>query len=120
MSSSPVGWSDISFFSIFENSHYAAKQLYFYEFNSQKSANLAARAAKFSFPKNQRNLKIIFLKTICKYLPFTSKNNRQKEKKIIKIIIFILFLDFQNLVLDLGKGKINLLKFLFFFKFFLA
>ena len=55
-----------------------------YEFNSKQSTNFAgrprgARAAKFLFSKNHRDLqKNIFLK-IHKYLPFTSKNNRQKE-----------------------------------------
>ena len=38
-----VGWSDIELFSYFENGHYAADQVYFYD--SKKSANLAVRAA---------------------------------------------------------------------------
>ena len=41
-----VGWSDISIYVIFENGHIAVD---FYEFNSKKLANLAARAAKISF-----------------------------------------------------------------------
>ena len=42
-------------------------------------ANLAARAAKFSFSKNHKDLKneYLFLK-IFKYLPITLKINRQK------------------------------------------
>ena len=40
-----VGWSDLLLFSIFENEHMAAYQLYFSEFNFKKSANFAARAA---------------------------------------------------------------------------
>ena len=55
------GWSDFHFFAIFENGHIAIDWLYFYEFNSKKSANFAAcasgpRAAKFSFSKNHRDL----------------------------------------------------------------
>ena len=72
------------FFSIFENLQVSADQVYFLEFNSKKSAILAecprvARAAKFSFSKSCRDLKneFFFLK-ICRILPNTSKNNRQK------------------------------------------
>ena len=42
--------SDIELFSIFENRHYAADQVYFYESNSKNSA-------KFSLSKNHRDLK---------------------------------------------------------------
>ena len=65
------------FFSIFEYGHYAADQVYFYESNSQKFANLAAREAHARQSFNQRVLKneYLFVK-ICKYLPVTSKNNR--------------------------------------------
>ena len=37
-----VGWSDIHLLSIFENGHYAADQVHFYESNYKKSANFAA------------------------------------------------------------------------------
>ena len=55
-------WSDLALFSIFENLHVSADQGIFFEFNSKKSAILAARpriarAAKFSFLKNHRGLK---------------------------------------------------------------
>ena len=51
----------------------------FYESNSKNRANLAARAAKFSFSKNHKDLKneYLFLKFF-KYLPITLKINRQK------------------------------------------
>ena len=45
-----VGWSDLVLLAIFENGHIADDQVYFYEFNSKKSANFA----QFSFSKNQR------------------------------------------------------------------
>ena len=39
-----------------------------------------ARAAKFPFSKNRRGLKIeYFFVKICRILPYTSENNRQKE-----------------------------------------
>ena len=46
---------------IFENGHYAADEVYFYECNSKKSANLAVRArgasaTKFKFFLNHRDL----------------------------------------------------------------
>ena len=53
-----------NFFSIYENVHNSADQvpyLYFYKLNSKKSAISAvrvARAAKFSYSKNHRDLKI--------------------------------------------------------------
>ena len=34
----------LNFFTIFENGHYAADQVYFYESNSKKLANFAERA----------------------------------------------------------------------------
>ena len=74
-------WSDFHFFAIFENGHIAFDWLYFYEFNSKKSANFAAsaRAAKFSFSKNHRDLEKEkkFLK-VGMNLPLTSKTNCQK------------------------------------------
>ena len=41
-----IGWIDIALFDIFENRNYeyAADQVSFKEFNSQKSANLGTRA----------------------------------------------------------------------------
>ena len=74
-----LGWSDLPLFGIFEIGHISADQVYFYELNCKKSANLTAceydtRSAKFSFSKNHRDLKMK------KFLPFTSKNIRQKEK----------------------------------------
>ena len=50
----------------------------FYKFNSKKKN--CAWAAKISLSKSHCDLKNEhFLLTICKYLPFTSKNNRHKE-----------------------------------------
>ena len=53
-----LGWSDFHFLAIFENGHIAIDWLYFYEFNSKKSASFAtcARAAKFLLYKNHRDL----------------------------------------------------------------
>ena len=50
-----VGWSDFHFLAIFENGHIAINWLYFYEFNSEKSANFAAcaRGKIFTFKKSQ-------------------------------------------------------------------
>ena len=47
---STVGWSDLYFCAIFKIEHIAADQVYFYEFNSKKSA-------KFSYLKDHRDLK---------------------------------------------------------------
>ena len=50
------------FLAIFVNGHYVA-EVYFYESNSRKSATFAAsgaRAAKFSFSKYHRDLKMNF------------------------------------------------------------
>ena len=41
-----MGWNDIALFAIFENGHYAAGQVYFYESKSQRSVNLAARVRR--------------------------------------------------------------------------
>ena len=54
-----LGWSDFHCFSIFENGHIAIDCLYLYELIKKKIANFAlrgARAAKFSFLKNHRDL----------------------------------------------------------------
>ena len=48
-----LGWSDIELFFDFENGHYAADQVYFYESNAKKIGEIRrARAAKFSHSKN--------------------------------------------------------------------
>ena len=66
-------WSDLALFSIFENLHVSADQGIFFEFNSKKSAILAARpriarAAKFSFLKNHAEASkiIIFFENLLK------------------------------------------------------
>ena len=64
-SGSALGWSDFHFFAIFENGHMAIHWLYFYEFNSKKSANFAAcKRQSFNFLKITGTLKMqyIFLK----------------------------------------------------------
>ena len=48
----------LNFFTIFENGHYAADQVYFYESNSKTSANFAVRAPHmrgkvFTFKKSR-------------------------------------------------------------------
>ena len=55
---SSIGWSDIYLFLIIENGHYAADQVYFYESNSKKWANLAPFSQPmcgkvFAFKKSQ-------------------------------------------------------------------
>ena len=71
-------------FAIFEHGHYrfATGQVYFYESNSKKSANLAACAlgAKFSQSKNNKDIKNEYFSVEILQFPFfTSKNNRPKE-----------------------------------------
>ena len=56
-----LGWSDFHFLQFFENENIAIDWLYFYVFNFKNTANFAAcargaRAAKFSFSKNHRDL----------------------------------------------------------------
>ena len=52
----------------------------------QKIGNFG-RAAKFSFSKNRRGLKYdYFFVKICRILPYTSKNNRQKENLKLKVV----------------------------------
>ena len=53
-------WSDFHFFVIFENGHIAADWLYYYEFNSKKSANFDLRQ-NFNFQKITETLKISIL-----------------------------------------------------------
>ena len=55
-----LGWSDFHFFVIFENGHIAADWLYYYEFNSKKSANFDLRQ-NFNFQKITETLKISIL-----------------------------------------------------------
>ena len=69
-----------NFLAIFQNGHYSADREFFMSPIFKKSANLAACAhnlcaAKFSLSKNHRDL-IINCFLLCKYLPFTLKNNR--------------------------------------------
>ena len=57
---SRVGWSDLALFFEFWNLHLTGDQVYFCDFSTSKSAISAActaRAAKFSFSKNHRDLK---------------------------------------------------------------
>ena len=61
-------------------------------------ANILAFAAKFLLSKNHMDLENqYFLLKVCKYLPFTSKNNRQKGKfeiKMYPVPVFNIFLIF--------------------------
>ena len=87
-----LGWSDIELFAIFENGHYAADQVYFYQSNSKKSANLAACAAKFSHSKNDRDLKmnIAFWKFANKFLLIQEQSLKIKfEIKFCSIFFFL-------------------------------
>ena len=83
-----------------DSGHIAADQVYFYEFNSKTNANLAARAAKFSFSKITGTLKInkplLYIK---EQLP-----KRKFQIKICLIFIFI-FPKIRKIVFDLDKGK---------------
>ena len=56
-----------------------------------RSAKFAARARRMHFQKITGTLKINIIFKICKYLPFTSKNIRQKRKLEIKIFKFFSF-----------------------------
>ena len=61
-----------TFFAIFEKLYVSVDQVYFLEVNLKKSANFAARAAKFLFFLNRRDFKYeyYFLK-ICRIFPYT-------------------------------------------------
>ena len=68
-----------------DSGHIAADQVYFYEFNSKTNANLAARAAKFSFSKITGTLKI--------NKPFLYiKEQLPKRKFQIKICLIFIFI----------------------------
>ena len=56
-------------FAIFENGHIAAGQVYFYKFNSKKSA-------QFSFPTNHRDLENEYLQ-IC-FVYFMEQSEKRK------------------------------------------
>ena len=43
-----VGWSDLALLAIFENGHYAANQIYFYESNSKKGEICSSRQRKIT------------------------------------------------------------------------
>ena len=79
-----VGWSDLQFFSIFENEHIATDQVNFYEFQSKNQQIFpcarGAQTSKFLFSKNHEDLINEYcLGEIYIYLLFTSINNRKKE-----------------------------------------
>ena len=58
-----LGWSDLA---LFENGHFPADQVYFYELNSKKSANLAARTwQSFHFISITGTLKMYIFMNIC-------------------------------------------------------
>ena len=87
----PVGWSDIALFAIFENGHYAADQVYFYESNLKKIVEFDRMRGNVFFPqkiKETLKLNFLFLK-ICKYLPcilqraIAKKKIRNKKSKQI-------------------------------------
>ena len=72
----PVGCSDLALFKgIFGNLQIYIEQ----EFKSKKNRHLSPRAARFSYTKNHRDLKNEYFLKMCKYLPVTARNNRQKE-----------------------------------------
>ena len=57
-----VEWSDLHFFSIFENGHIAIDWLHFYENNAKKLANFAACSQQiFHFQKITETLQINIL-----------------------------------------------------------
>ena len=82
-----VGWSDLALFCDFLLIRYE----YIFMRSIKKLANFAkrapvARAAKFSFSKNRRDLKYEYFLKICRIFPKTSKNNRQEENSKLKVV----------------------------------
>ena len=63
-----VGWSDLALLAIFENGHYSILPIRY--------------ILKSPIPKNW-----IFVSENFKYLPFTSKNSRQKENPIFYFVL---------------------------------
>ena len=58
-------WTDmiaLALFAIFENGHYSAEQIYYYDSNSKKLANLFARARHkvFIFHRDHKNENFVF------------------------------------------------------------
>ena len=82
---------------IFENGHIAMDWIYFYEFNSKKSANFSAcargsRAEKFSFSKNHRDLENEYFFKSWHEPSFYIKDQLPKiEFKIRDGLVFFLF-----------------------------
>ena len=81
----------IAFLQIFENGHYAADQVYFYESNLKKIVEFDRMRGNVFFPqkiKETLKLNFLFLK-ICKYLPcilqraIAKKKIRNKKSKQI-------------------------------------
>ena len=74
-----LGWSDFNFFAIFDNGLSIGYIFMSSIPNIGKFCCVCARGvstAKFSFSKNQRDLKREYLfGKVCRNLPFTSKNN---------------------------------------------
>ena len=71
-----VEWS--SNFCNFRKRGLCCRSGYFYESNSNRSANLGARA--FSFSKSRRDQNEYIFQKILKYFRITSKNNRHETK----------------------------------------
>ena len=55
-----VGLSDLLLFSIFENVHIAAHQVYFVELNLKKNYILPCKCQGFHFQKSQRAINILY------------------------------------------------------------
>ena len=102
----------MALFVIFKYGHYAADQVYFYQSNLKKNSEYGRERDKNSFSKSHKELKNGEKK--CLYLPFTSKNNRQKENSTIKFCFkfFISPPKWENWFLTRLKGK-KLVEFLF-------
>ena len=98
------------FFARFKNWHCAANQVYFYKSNSKKSANLSARAAKFSFSKTRKDLKNQFFSTFANAFPFLQRTII--KKKILYLVLFNIFVrppKWEKLCLLMVKAKTSLI-----------
>ena len=82
-----LGWSDWAIFAIFEKGHYATDQVYFYESNSKKSANLNARGKVFFYHRDHKN-EYFFLK-FCNYCNFLILQRTIAKKESSKYYFYI-------------------------------
>ena len=93
----------LELFAIFENGHYSAEQIYYYDSNSKKLANLFARARHkvFIFHRDHKNENFVFYFQM-PYYYFKEQSPKNRNKKCFNLF---LGLKIGKFIFDLVKGK---------------